>query len=544
MLAHTLLPNSRLLHLRDVVISPVEITLIVSTVSPEAACPVCGTPSSRVHSRYVRTLTDLPCAQRSVRIRVHTRRFFCDQPDCQRVIFTERLGDVARPYGRRTLRLADTLHAIAYALGGRPGARMVAHLRIPASADTLLRHVAQRRASASETPRVLGVDDWALRTGRRYGTILVDLERARVVDLLPDRRAESLAQWLTEHPGVELIVRDRAGAYADGAKEGAPEAKQVADRWHLLKNLTDALEAIVTRETPAVHQAAAPPGDPRPDSPHRHKEGVPPPPPPSSLRREQERQARQERKRAIFEEVKRLSRLGHTLLAIARQTGKDPHTVRTYVRTDGFPQPKRRRRRPGQLAPFEAYLARRWQEGCRNATQLWREIQDQGFQGGVTSVRERVSAWRTRHPSGDPPTNRGGLRVPAPRTVVWWLLGSQQKRTAEQVAFLERLKQRSPTIARAQALALDFFALVQRREGDPLAGWMERAMASGIDELQRFCAGLRRDEEAVTAGLTLPWSNGPVEGQINRLKGIKRQMFGRAGWMLLRARVLPLATGA
>jgi transposase len=257
---------------------------------------------------------------------------------------------------------------------------------------------------------------------------------------------------------------------------------------------------------------------------------------------ERERQQRRERKQAVFEEVRGLHRAGHSLASIARQTGKDPRTVRQYVGAEAFPEPKQRRRVSG-FARFRGYLERRWQEGCHNTAQLWREIREQGYPGSRSTVRQWLSAWRAPLAAAEPGTSplAPRARAPAPRAVAWWLLSPREKLTAEQAAFLERVKEQSPRIELAQSLGLEFFAMIREREAEKLEDWTERVGASDVAELKGFCASLRRDWEAVVAGLTLAWSNGPVEGQINRLKGLKRAMFGRAGLPLLRARVLPLA---
>lgn len=213
------------------------ITVHARGASETSPCPACGLPSSSVHSRYVRTLGDFPAHGRRLRIRLRARRFRCRDAACERRVFTERFSrDLIQPHARRTSRLDALTHAIALVLGGRPGERLTARLAMPVSADTLLRLLRRRAAPTPSTVRVVGIDDFAWLKGQRYGTIICDLERRRTVDLLPDREGATVAQWLADHPDVEIVCRDRGGGYREGADKGAPRALQIADRWHLLEN--------------------------------------------------------------------------------------------------------------------------------------------------------------------------------------------------------------------------------------------------------------------------------------------------------------------
>ncbi|WP_231290173.1 ISL3 family transposase [Komagataeibacter europaeus] len=221
-----------------------------------AVCPDCHIRTQRIHSLYRRTLSDLPWQGRRVTLRVSSFRLYCNTAGCCRRTFVIPLSDIAVPYGRHTMRLTDLHHYVAHALGGSAGARMAERLRCPVSADTLIRRLLSRMSGkpSARSPRVLGVDDRAWRRGHHYGTILVDLEKNDVVNLLPDRQADTLAAWLVQNPGIEIIARDRAGAYADACYRGAPSAVQVTDRWHLLRNLPDAFVAVVGRYARTARQ--------------------------------------------------------------------------------------------------------------------------------------------------------------------------------------------------------------------------------------------------------------------------------------------------
>ncbi len=328
-------------------------------------------------------LRDLPWQGRPVSLRLRSRRFRCILPACARRTFTERLGDVAALHARRTERVSTLHRCIGLAVSGEAGARLATRLAIPVSPDTLLRAACQasRNVTTPVTPRVLGVDDWAWRRGHRYGTILVDLERNEVVDLLPDRKAETLAAWLRKRPGVEIVARDRASAYAEGARDGAPDAVQVADRWHMLRNLGDAVHKAVERHHASARQVAT---DMREASPAAGKHVATPPhagtPGPS-------------RREAKFAEATRLSRAGASISRISRLLEVDRKTLRRWIGTDALPswqQPSRGR----AVDVHVPYLERRLAEGCRNASLLWRELKAAGFCGRYTAIKRWVGQQR------------------------------------------------------------------------------------------------------------------------------------------------------
>ena len=505
-----------------------------------ARCPLCQRRSKRRHSQYERTLADLPCAGAGVVLHLRVRRFVCRVRWCPRRIFAERLPDLVAPYARRTARLAQHLLRAVLDLGGKPGASHLIAEGITVSTRTLLRLLRALPLPAEGPVRILGVDDWSRRKGRDFGTILVNLETHTVLDLLPDRTAATLAAWLRLHPEVEVVSRDRAGAYAEGIRQGAPQAVQVADRFHLHKNATDALERYLTRKQSALrHATQERPGcdPPRPDA-----APAAPEPPPLSADQAERRAARLAR----FEEVVTLRARGASIPTIAARVGMSRRTVRYWLKAGAFPERRRRNERPGQATPFADYLRARWAEGCHNAVQLWHELQGRGYTGCYDSVAALVAPWRGaqyRH-RGRVQTRRAPTAptdtapVYTPRQVCWLLVRPLDALTADEQAYRTRLYHACPQIALAEALVEEFGAVLRDHDVEGLYAWLRRAETSGITELQALARSIWLDQAAVEAAVRLDWSNGQVEGQVNRLKLRKRAMFGRASFEVLRRRVV------
>lgn len=537
----TILPDPDRLHLIYLTATETAITAVVETVSTSAACPVCGGASSRVHSRYVRSVADMPWHETPFRLRLQVRRFFCDTSTCARVIFTERLPGLVAPYARRTQRLDVWLRAIGFSLGGEEGARLLRALGLleahghAASPDTLLRQIRATPDPPAPTPHVVGVDDWCFLRGRRYGAILVDLERHYALDVLPDREADTLANWLKAHPGIDVISRDRGGSFAEGATRGAPHATQVADRFHLLKNLVEAFQQTLSREHKALRAAAETAiGAPllsstRPlTAPERHARAT-------AHARRQER----------YETVRRLRAVGKTIREIAVELRMGQNTIQRLLRAECCPVPAQRRTRTTLLSAFEPYLRARWNSGEQNGQQLLREIQAQGYHGSQSTLYGLLGRWRTGPRHSGPYARQTELASPvqpslriSPRAVSWRLLRPVAERSLVEQAYVDTLLQQSLPIAAMLAAVAAFFELLRERRSDDLDAWLAEAKASEIPELAGFADGIRRDEAAVRAAIALPWSQGQVEGQVNRLKLLKRQMYGRAKLDLLRRRVL------
>jgi len=372
-----------------------QITLRVRSTQAMAPCPLCTTPARRIHSHYERALADLPWAHYRVRLQLRVRKWFCPNRQCPRCIFTERLPTVAAPWARRTLRLTQRLLALGVALGGRAGVRLSHAWDLGGSRHTLLRGLRRQPTPSCPTPTVLGVDDFALRKRHTYGTILVDLERHQPVALLADRTAETLAQWLREHPGVQVIARDRASAYAEGAQQGAPTAIQVADRFHLIQNLAEALEPVFTTHAHAL-QAVNAAMRQQPVLLSNGTQAVPVPPPPTPPAEEARAAQRAARRKARYDEVWLLHRQGWSTVAIAAQVGCSQRTIERYLQMPTWPERQHRRHYGRSIVdPYKAYILERWNAGCHTAIQLFQELQARGYTGSYRRVTAYVS--RIRH---------------------------------------------------------------------------------------------------------------------------------------------------
>ena len=457
------------------------LTLTAVAQRKAARCPRCHRRSRRIHSRYQRHVADLPIGAMPVTLALHVRRFVCPNPRCPQRIFAERLPNLVAAGARRSQGLHAALEEIAFALGGEAGARLADALGMPASPDTLLRLIRAAPLPAIGTPLRIGVDDFALRKGRVYAGIVVDHDAHRPLDLLPDCTPTTIADWLTARPSVCLVSRDRGTAIIEGVTRGAPEAIQVADRWHLLKNLGDTLERLLVRHRAAWHDAlVAEPGLPDAGAAVAAVLGeqvLPEPPWPPTVRAQQaaqERQARWNLRVARYEDVRRMHGEGRSISAIAEAMHLDRKTVRAYLTSDCAPSLRPRARKRSKLDPFRAYLDQRWEEGCHNVAVLLAELRERGYRGGHTIVQDYVAPLRPKRPQATTvPAAVTRVAVPArptwtPRQVVALFLRRPDDLTAKQQHALTTIRTASPLLDAVYGVVQAFAVMVRQRQVDGL----------------------------------------------------------------------------
>jgi transposase len=572
--------------LGQIELTETQLTVEVISTQSCARCPGCGNLSDHVHCQYQRTVHDVPCGGRSVVLRLCVRKFFCWTASCPRKVFAERLPELVQPWARVSNRLLEELKAIGLAASAEVSERLAPRLGMKVKAPTLLSYLRTIPAPSDAPVRVLGLDDFAMRRGDRYGTILVNLETGKPLDLLPDRTAEAVFPWLEKHQEIDVVSRDRASAYADAVKRALPHATQVADRYHLIQNLREHVQRFLDRkrtwlpEVEDIPQEAST-GSPgsgeslnthtgtltsivsagrsqaeRTDQPQEEVE----PELPNALMgqeielasltyAERKKKISRDKRSARYEHILALHRAGMSGRAIARALHMSRRIVQRYLSSDGFPE-----RTPGsgqrafgksKLDPYRGYLRERWNAGEHAGSRLFAEIKERGYTGSESLLRRLLGEWRTELP----PKRRQGLpRKPrlssqprkrhlSSRGAAFLMILSPSKLSEVQQQQLAQMNLHEE-LHTVYLLSQEFVALLKERQVAALDGWLKRAKESRVAELSSFVNGIRRDYAAVRAACSLPWSNGTTEGQVNRLKFLKRQMFGRAHLDLLRVKVL------
>ncbi|TCO55688.1 ISL3 family transposase [Actinocrispum wychmicini] len=464
-------------------------------------CPDCSASSTAVHSSYQRRPADLPVGGQPVSIVLAVRRFFCPNAGCARRTFAEQFEGLVGRRRQRTISLLGMLEVIALAVAGRSGARMADRMAITVSRMTLLRLVRALPEQPVATPRVLGVDDFALLRGSVYASVLLDMDTHRPIEVLPDRTAETFAAWLRAHPGVEVICRDRAGAYAEGARTGAPTAIQVADRFRLWKNLGEAVESTVV-----THRACL--REPEPEAPNgkvpatNTSDDTPPLVPDGVLDVCGRERRLVTRTRERFTAVQELRAQGLSLGAISRQLGLDHSTVRRYANVGSADELLVKAvNRTSRLDRFKPYINQRWNDGCTEAVTLHDELKALGWKGSVQTVRRYVHAFRAT--STTPPATAPTVPAPPkPRRVVRWIMTNPDNLSAGDTVRLKEVFARCPELTAAAGHVRDFAMMMRELRGDQLDEWMRRVQADDLPGLHSFVTGIKRDRDAVVNGLT------------------------------------------
>ena len=539
--------TSWLLHLfpncvvKEIFVNNETITVKAIQKTSTATCPQCKHHSSRVHSYYIRRPHDLPMSGYFVRLQLQVRRFRCLNENCQKKTFAEQWGDWLAPYAHHTKRVNETLYHVGQTTGGEGGSRLLRHLKLKSSGASVIRLIRNRAIIKSETPRVLGVDDWAYKRGQTYGTILIDLEKGEVIKLLPDRTSNTLANWLQHHPGVEIVTRDRSTEYAHGIDIGSPKAQQVADRWHLLLNMRQMVERYIREIYSRISQRPLTISENL--APAYVQRGT-------FIRTKQEfissQKSRAQRLR-LYEEIQQRRHNGESIVSIAHTLSLHRETVRTFYYSDKFPERNQTSPKVSILDEYVPYLEKRRAEGAEDARALWREIKNLGYSGGYSLVNKWFRI-RRRRPS--PFTTKEALtsskwiaelfvepKMPSAKKLAYLLCKQPDFLDAYEKAVVQHILEDNE-LAIFYSLIQKYHSMIRERDVDNFDFWLTSCMNCNVRRLQTFAEGLQKDYQAIKAALHLPWSNGPTEGHVNRLKLIKRQMFGRAKLDLLEQRIL------
>lgn len=510
--------------------------IVLARMADRGVCPGCKRPSRHLHGWRERRLQDFAWQGQQVTIRLRLRRWRCINATCHRQTFSDQCPDFVSPFARRTNRAAQIARLLAYSAGGRPSERIMRRLGMPVSNDTILRVLKRGAEAPTSPPRVVGIDDWSWRKNSRYGTILVDLERRSVVDILEDRSVESSAGWLRRTPSVEVVSRDRCGLFAQAVREGAPQAVQTADRFHLVQNLRLAIEEQMSMEGRATGRSLLPDHEMSQVAAHRRRARI------------AHRKSRDE----IFAMIHALRDQGLSYSEIERRTGHKRRTVAKWLTFKTPPDRRRASLKPSSPRFFETFLADRWREGNRLGRHLFHDIKLRGYSGSLSNLERLLGAWRrAEKPTHDEKLagivdSSGQVRDPdtghaiSPVIAAALCMKPRGLLSARQARKVDTLKCGSHAFATMRSLAMRFRGILRAGKVKNLDAWIDDAIETDLIPIMRFASILRRDIDAVYNAIELPWSNGQVEGQVNRLKTIKRAMYGRAGAELLRARMLPL----
>lgn len=507
------------------------IVFVLTPKQKNSCCPLCNKSSNRIHSFYTRRLADLPISGKLVQIRLNARRFFCRNKKCAQSVFTERFKSDILPYARRLTRSADLLRNIGLLVGGNKGALLSHFASNPVSPSTILRLV--RRLEIKEpaiTSGIVGVDDWAFKKGRNYGTIIVDLEQRKAIDLLPDREADTLARWLLNYPEIHTVSRDRASTYSKGIKDGTENAIEVADRFHLLVNLREAFKKTLYRHNPALKKTFVEYSFANSTSPEGHNKTPLALPKPKPYTPNPEREMK-------FKRAKELARQGYGIKSIAKALNAHHRTIKKYLLSEEFP----RKEAPAyqkyltNFFDFKEYLLENYSK-FDNQT-LYATIRNQGFNGKYSQFCHNMNRFIKPEKTKTNLPRVSRIETWSNTKISFLVLQQEDKLSDKDLKYLKFLYQKIPQIKATAELTKSFKNLFLEKTEGSLQSWLTKALDS-TSELQNFAKGIQKDFDAVNQAVISNVSNGQVEGQVNKLKTVKRMMYGRASFKLLRTMVL------
>lgn len=509
-----------------------QLIIEATSTAKTAICPNCQRCSEHSHGWYPRRPQDLPCIGQGVCLELTVRRFRCLNPQCPKKTFAERFPDWLPTYARRTERLSELVRHIGFEVSAESSRRILKWIRINLSGDTVLRVVKKTALTTDTDSRIVGLDDWAIRKGFNYGSIIIDHETRRVIELLRGRLAEDIEQWFKAHPNIEIITRDRSKDYRKGLATAAPQAQQIADRWHLLLNLRQLAQRVAASAYRRLKKLPVP-DELRPKQPIFLR----------SASEQKRMDGTRQRRLDLYNEVQNLKNMGLTACQVMQHLRRNYYTIRFFYNASEFPERMPGRSPHSQLTPYLDYLERRFLEGCTSATQLHREIQTQGYPSSSGLVTRWLSA-RKLLTGEDPiaamtslPITTTSAVIPSSYKLSWLLVLEPDKLTEDEKLMVQHI-QSDDEVRQFYELVQAFGKLVRERSVEQLDLWLNIAGQSSLKTVRSFSKGLRNEYPSIRAALEYEWSNGQTEGHINRLKFIKRQMYGRASFELLRQKVL------
>lgn len=497
-----------------------DLFLILQSKQSTSSCPTCGQTSCRIHSRYCRMVRDLPIADYKVKLQLIVRKFFCDHAPCEQRIFTERGTKLLKPYARRTIRMDESLRSIAFSTSAEQGSKLSKQMDMPVSADTILRLIRKTPVNPNLSTSAIGIDEWAFLKRRKYGVIICDLKTHRPLALLRNFTSEAVQQWLQKQSKIKVISRDGSRLFKNAIKESNADILQVTDLWHLVHNFNERIERILQQTV----GSRIPIPFSEQDSPSSTQSSFVPESP-----RETERERQ---KKQLMEQVKSFGRQGFSYTAIADILKVNWRTVKKYIQTEQVPL-QGKHKHQSKLDPYLNIIHASIQPGV-TAQGVYEHLISLGYNGSFSLVSHYMANLRKQKRKG----KQNKRYLSRMKLQKWLWQSSLEIKKRSKWVFLDDLLNRHPQLQKLYELIQTFQVMIRHRLPHYLDHWISQASQNKMVEMHRFVKRIQSDYDAVKNALTYRWNNGILEGQINRLKTLKRVMYGRANFDLIEKRVL------